>query len=172
MARKANTDRIEFLRPRADALKRIHDEKRAIEEMEKAEEDAAYDGFVRLFSDADVRWRAELFANPIEKFVALTDYKKLVYGWLVDNWLDTHGCLVYVMNKEDTWTVVYVYDRKTPHQEEKLLGAFPKRYGDWRLVPESNSRCYGEGLRRAKCAWELWVFHHYFSFPWFPEGDY
>jgi len=160
------------MKPDDNELREIIREKNEIEELEKAKEDKEYEGFVILFTDKDIIWRSELFENPIEKFVARTEYNKLVYGYLLDKWLDTHGCLVYAMNKEDTWTVVYVYKGRTQHQQSKLLKAFPKRYGDWRIVPESNARCKTDAAIRAKCAWELWVFHHYFSFPWFPEGDY
>ena len=124
-------------------------------------------------SEADVRSRSDLFRDPPKEFVALTEYNHEIYAYLIDNKLESDGCLVYLMNKDEVWTTVYVYEHKTNHQARRLKETFhPAKYGDWRIVPDSKNRCKSGPAIRMKGAWELWVFHHYFGFPWFPEGDY
>ena len=165
MSNNANINRIGRLRTTPQQVKRIEEAKEAKREAEKSD--------VPIFAtDADVLLREDLFRNPLQEFVALTDYNDEIYAYLVENNLRTDGCLVYLMNKGEVWTTVYVYEHKTNHQARRLTETFVTGYGDWRLVPDSLNRCGNPSSIRLKCAWELWVFHHYFSFPWFPEGDY
>jgi len=163
----ANINRIGRLRTSSQQAKRIEEAKKAKREAEKSD--------VPIFAtDADVILRSELFANPLEEFVALTDYNAEIYAYLVENRLRTEdACLVYLMNKGEIWTTVYVYEHKTSHQARRWTEVLlPGKFGDWRIVPDSPNRIKSDVAIRMKCAWELWVFHHYFSFPWFPEGDY
>lgn len=165
MSNNANINRIGRLRTTPQQAKKIEEAKKAKREAEKSD--------VPIFAtDADVLLREDLFRNPLQEFVALTDYNDEIYAYLVENNLKTDGCLVYLMNKGEVWTTVYVYEHKTNHQARRLRETFVTGYGDWRLVPDSLNRCRNPSSIRLKCAWELWVFHHYFSFPWFPEGDY
>ena len=165
MSNNANINRIGRLRATPQQAKRIEEAKKAKREAEKSD--------VPIFArDADVLLREDLFRNPLKEFVALTDYCDEIYAYLLENNLKTDGCLVYLMNKGEVWTTVYVYECKTNHQARRLRETFVTGYGDWRLVPDSVNRCRNPSAIRLKCAWELWAFHHYFSFPWFPEGDY
>lgn len=164
----ARTDRLAFTAPSLNVLKTADD---IAKEAERAKANEL-EGWTMLLTDNDVSTRSDLFANPIERFIAKTDYNHTILGYLVENRLESDGCLVYVLNKDEVWTTVYVYEYKTNHQARRLRETFVTRYGDWRLVPDSVNRCRNEVSIRMKCAWELWVFHHYFGFPWFPEGSY
>ena len=111
----ARTDRLAFTAPSLNVLKTADD---IAKEAERAKANEL-EGWTMLLTDNDVSTRSDLFANPIERFIAKTDYNHTILGYLVENRLESDGCLVYVLNKDEVWTTVYVYEHK---QITKLEG--------------------------------------------------
>lgn len=163
MSKRASIARLSGLKSTIDSTKIPE------EIVEDNKEDWEY-----FMSDADKKLKSDMFNNPPENFVARLWDGSLVYAHLIENALLTdRQCLIYLVERNHEYNVVYLYSGRSAHQRSVLALAFQGIvFGDWRLVPASTVRCGTAQQRTLKIDWSLLIFHHYFDFPWFPEGDY
>ena len=168
MARPPNVGRINTRISMPSAEKQKELERKASQVVDPDE------GWLQLLSDEDIRTPSDLFRDPPEKLVAKTDYDSLVYGWLIEDRLDGEdNCLVYLMKEQKAYSVVYVFAGRC-HLQRCLLSKVTGKphMSDMRVLPDDSPRMRLDAFVQMKSAWEAWVFHHYFGFEWFPEGDY
>ena len=146
------------------------DEEREAIEAEAARADSENTEFVRFLSDSDRVTPMTLFNDPPAQFVARLRHGAMVYCYLIDDY-DTH--LAYLCYAEDanTHSVVYVYRRNCEHQMHMIQSVYGSyvNEGPYRVVPISNRMSRGPTTREYQADWSIWIFHHYFGFPYLSE---
>ena len=117
---------------------------------------------------ADRRTPEQLFTNPPKRFIAALSYGDTVNGYLLEQ-NRTEGYVAYLCNTSTLWTVVYVYEEKTRHQQNMIRSVYGRDDVDWRIVPVTDRNSRTKRARDEGHDWSVWIFHRYFMFDLF--GD-
>jgi len=166
MTRVPNINRLNASLP---SIEKIEEHK---EKLEEVIEEPINEEWREFLTDSDKITNREFFDNPIERFVARTDYDSLVYCALIENALDTdEQYLLYLCTEENVHTLVYIWAGRSAHQRRILNSIHSGSFGDWR-VATTHAAHVDEVARRMRCASQVYVFHKYLGFEWYPPEGY
>ena len=121
-----------------------------------------------FLTPADRRTPEQLFSNPPQRFIAALSYGETVNCHLLEQ-NRTDGYLAYLCNTGTLWTVVYVYEGISRHQQNMIRSVYGRNDVDWRVVPITDRNSRTKRARDEGHDWSVWIFHRYFMFDLF--GD-